>query len=446
MSVRQEYKDKLYSADDAVCCVRQGDWVDYGLGSNFPELLDRALAARRDQLRDVKIRGGLSMYPVAVAEKDPGREAFTYNSWHFSSYERKLHDRGLCNYIPMTFRYMPHFYRKFLDVDVAFIPVSKMDDEGYFSIGLSNAGIRSIMNKAKTVILEENERLPYSLGEKGESMIHISEADMVVAGEHSPIPDARNKAPSEEEYRIASHIVGMMENGSTLQLGIGGIPDTVGKLIAESDIKDLGCHSEMIGDAYLRIHQAGKLTNNLKNTHKGKCVWTIAIGTNELYAWLDQNEGAASYPVDYVNAPEVISANDKMVCINSALELDLYGQVCAESVGKRNISGSGGQLDFLTGAFYSEGGKGFICLTSTYEGRDGAIKSRIVPTLSEGSIATDPRSQAFYIVTEYGAVNLAGLSTWERAEKIISIAHPGFRESLADAAEKRNIWRRSNRQ
>jgi len=443
MTIQQEYNKKLRKATEAVLCVKPGDWVDYGMGCNFPELLDQALAERKNYLSDVKIRGGLSIYPIEVVESDKERKVFTYNSWHFSSYERKLHDQNLCNYIPMTFRYMPHFYRKYLTVDVAFIPVSKMNDYGFFSIGLSNAGIRTILDKAKIVILEENEKLPYSLGEKAESMIHISETDMVVAGTHSAIPDVVNKEPSLAEYEIAKHIVDMMDNGSVLQLGIGGIPDTVGKLIAESDLKDLGCHSEMLGDAYLRIHQAGKLTNKRKRTNMGKSVWTLAIGTNELYEWLDQNSDAASYAVDYVNAPEVIAANDKMICVNSALEVDLYGQTCAESVGMRNISGSGGQLDFLTGAFYSNGGKGFICLTSTYQNNNGLLKSRIVPTISDGNIITDPRSQAFYIVTEYGAVNLAGLSTWERAEKIISIAHPKFRETLFNAAERQKIWRRS---
>lgn len=445
MAIKWEYSDKLRKAEDAVCCVKSGNWVDYGLGTNFPELLDRALAKRKGSLEDVKIRGGLSIYPIAVVESDPGRDVFTYNSWHFSSYERKLHDKNLCNYIPMTFRYLPHFYRRYLDVDVAFIPVSRMNDSGYFSVGLTNAGIRTVMEKAKIVILEENENLPFSLGEKSKSMIHISEADMIVTGDHSPIPETRNKEPSKEEYIIANQIVNMIENGSVLQLGIGGIPDTVGKLIAESDIKDLGCHSEMIGDAYLRIHKAGKLTNKYKKTNTGKSVWTLAIGTNELFEWLHLNQEAASYPVDYVNAPEIISANEKMICINGAIGIDLFGQTCAESVGMRNISGAGGQLDFLTGAFYSDGGKGFICMTSTYIKQDGSIESCIVPHIWEGSIITDPRSQAFYIVTEYGMANLAGLSTWERAEKIISIAHPDFRESLIHAAERQKIWRKSNK-
>jgi acyl-CoA hydrolase len=201
----------------------------------------------------------------------------------------------------------------------------------------------------------------------------------------------------------------------------------------------------MIGDAYVKLQRAGKLTNAKKNIHRGKSVWTVAIGTNELYTWLDHNPDALSCAVDYTNAPEVIAAHENMVSINSALEVDLYGQMCADSVCSINISGAAGQLDFLTGAFLSPGGKGFICLTSTFVDKDGQMKSRIVPAISAGNIITDPRSQAFSVVTEYGAVNLAGSSTWERAEKMISIAHPAFRAELIREADRMKIWRRTNK-
>ncbi|MDR2163524.1 MAG: butyryl-CoA:acetate CoA-transferase [Clostridiales Family XIII bacterium] len=444
--IGKEYRDKLRSPDDVAKAVKSGDWVDYGMGPNFPELLDSALAKRKGELKDVKIRGGLVVAPrIEVVESDRLRETFTYNSWHFGAYERKLHDANLCNYIPMTFRYLPHFYRNHIPVDVAFLTGSVMDEKGYFSVGLTNAATRAIMQKARIVIMEENENYPAARGDGFENTVHISEVDMVVRGEHRPLPELANKEPTREEKEIAKHIVGLIENGSILQFGIGGLPDVVGTMIADSDLKDLGCHTEMLGDAYVKIHRAGKLSNHTKNRHRGKSIWTIALGSRDVYEWIDENDDIWSYPVDYVNATEVIAANDKMVCVNSALEADLYGQVCAESVGTRNISGSGGQLDFLTGAFLSDGGKGFICLTSTYRSTDGEVKSRIVPTMSEGNIVTDPRSQAFYLVTEYGAVNLAGLSTWERAEKIVSIAHPSFRDELIRAADRQKIWRRSNR-
>jgi acyl-CoA hydrolase len=446
MRIVEEYSRKLCTPKKAVSYVKSGDWVDYGMGVNFPELLDRELAKRKDELKNVKIRGGLNLTPpIAVVESDPNREAFTYNSWHFSAYERKLHDRNLCNYIPMTFRYLPYFYRNHIMVDVAFLPVSTMDEDGYFGMGLTNAATRAIVETAKMVILEECEHYPSICGEDKKHLIHISDVDKVVQGKHSQLPNAINKKPSPEEVMIAKCIVPEIDHGSVIQLGIGGLPDTVGALIAESDVKDLGCHTEMVGDAYVKLYQAGKLTNRKKNLHKGKSIWTLAIGTSKLYEWINYNKDTWSCPVDYVNAPDIMAMNDKMICINSAIEVDLYGQTCAESAGSRNISGSGGQLDFLTGSFLSKGGKGFICLTSTYTASDGNVKSRIVPRMTYGNIITDPRSQAFCIVTEYGAVNLAGLSTWERAEKIIEIAHPMFRDELIEAADEMKIWRKSEK-
>jgi len=344
----------------------------------------------------------------------------------------------------MTFRYLPFFYRKHISVDVAFIAVSKMDKDGYFSAGLSSTATKAIAENAKTVVLEVNEKYPLSNTGKGHA-IHISEVDKVVEGKHRLPPELPVKPPSLEEREIARHIVGLVENGAVLQLGIGALPDVVGCLIADTDIKDLGCHSEMLGNAYLKLWRAGKLTNKIKRIHKGKSIWTLALGSQELYDWIDGNDEACSYSVDYTNDPDMIAQNDKLISVNSAVSVDLYGQTCAESAGTRNISGSGGQLDFLTGSFYSKGGRGFICLTSSYKDRHGKVHSRIVPTLGCGDIVTDPRSQAFYLATEYGIVNLAGLSTWERAEKIISIAHPDFREELISHAVQQKIWRRSNK-
>ena len=447
MNVWTEYEKKLRTPEDAVSIVKSGDWVDYSMGPNFPELLDKALAARKTELKDVKIRGGLTIYPyIAVVEEDKQRESFIFNSWHFSAYERKLHDMNLCNYIPMTFRYLPNYYRKgLIHSNVAFVCGSKMDEKGNFSVGISNTCSKALVENASFVVLEENENYPRVCGDGHYNVINVSEVDMVVIGKHRDLPILSCKEPSIEDVKIAGHILSKIENGSILQLGIGGLPDVVGSMIAESDLKDLGCHSEMIGDAFVKLHEAGKLTNTTKKVHKGKSVWTLALGTEKTYKWLDNNEEAWTYPVDYVNYLENIAVNDKLVSINSALEADLYGQTCSETVGTRNISGAGGQLDFLTGAFFSEGGKGILCMTSTYISKDGEVKSRIVPTMSPGNVVTDPRSQAFYFATEFGIVNLAGLSTWERAEKMISIAHPDFRDELIAAAETQKIWVRSNR-
>ena len=203
-------------------------------------------------------------------------------------------------------------------------------------------------------------------------------------------------------------------------------------------------HTELCSDAYYHIHQAGKLTNKYSKISKGKGISGIFFGSEEFYQWIDENPGILAYPLEYVNSPEVMGQNDNLISINSCIASDLYGQICAESSGTRQISGTGGQLDFLTGAAMSRGGKAFLCMPSTFKEKDGSVKSSIVPTFC-GDIITSPRSQSYFVVTEYGAVNLAGKSTWERAEQLISIAHPDFREQLIKAAEEQNIWLRSHK-
>ncbi len=252
-------------------------------------------------------------------------------------------------------------------------------------------------------------------------------------------------APTDVDRAVAKLIVEQIPNGACLQLGIGGMPNAVGSLIAQSDLKDLGVHTEMYVDAFVDIAMAGKINGRCKNLDKGRQVYAFAAGTKKLYDYIDRNPDVMAAPVDYTNDVRVLAQLDNFISINNAIDLDLFGQVNAESAGLKHISGTGGQLDFVMGAYLSHGGKSFICLSSTVTGKDGTVKSRIVPTLTQGSIATDPRSCVQYIVTEYGMVNLKGLSTWERAEAIISIADPQFREQLIQDAQKMGIWRRSNK-
>jgi len=252
--------------------------------------------------------------------------------------------------------------------------------------------------------------------------------------------------PSDVDRTIAGLIVEQMRDGSTLQFGIGGMPDTIGRMICESDLKDLGMHTEMQVDAYLDLYESGKLTNRCKTIDRGKGAFAFAIGGKRLYEWTDRNPGLASYPVDYTNDPSVIAANDNVVAINNCVKVDLFGQINSESSGLRQLSGTGGQLDFTTGAYMSRGGKAFVCMSSTYtDKKTGEMRSRVVPTLDVGSIVTGPRSQSPYIVTEYGIANLHGRSTWERAERVIEIAHPQFRDELIAEAQRMGIWRRSNK-
>lgn len=445
MNFADEYKVKLRTADEAVRVVKSGDWVDYGFGAGQPVLLDEALAKRKSELRDVKVRSALSLRPRQVVEADPDGEAFTFCSWHFSGYDRKLHDQGLCHYIPMIYRNQPRFYRNDLAVDVAMLAVAPMDKHGFFNFSLSNSSSKAILETAKVVILEINDQLPYAFG-GSEECIHISEVDFIVAGGSFPVPQLPAAAPDAIDEIVARLIVDDIVDGSTIQLGIGGMPNAVGNLIAASDVKNLGMHTEMLVDAYLTMYEKGKLTNKCKTVDPGKGVWAFCVGTQALYDWVDHNPLLASKPVDYTNDPRVLAQIDNFVSVNNCVEVDLYGQVSSESSGSRQISGTGGQLDFVTGAYQSRGGKSYICFRSSFEDKKSGQKaSRVVPTLPTAGIATVPRTQVHYLVTEWGKVNLAGCSTWERAEKIISIAHPDFRDELIAQAQQLNIWRRSNK-
>ena len=234
-------------------------------------------------------------------------------------------------------------------------------------------------------------------------------------------------------------------NGACLQLGIGGMPNAVGSLIAQSDLRDLGVHTEMYVDAFVDIAKAGKITGAEKNIDKGKQVYAFAAGTKKMYDYLNDNPACMAASVAYTNDVRTIAQLNHFVPINNAVDIDLFGQVNAESSGTRHISGAGGQQDFVLGAYLSNGGKSFICCASTMTDKQGNLQSRIRPTLREGSVVTDTRCNVQYFVTEYGIVNLKGASTWERAEKIISVAHPDFREELIQAAETMKIWRRSNK-
>ena len=442
-NVYESYKSKLRTPDEAVKIVKSGDWIDYTTNVGFPILLDEALSKRRDELYDVKIRGNLMFGPLKTVESDPTREHFMYNSWHYSAYERRLSDQGLCNYIPMIFRNLIPYYRHFLTVNVAMMCVTPMDKHGFFNLSCAAGVAKGILDKADVVILEVNEHLPRIYGGFDEC-IHIDEVDYVVEGVHPPLPQFPVETPSPEELKIAELIIPYITDGATLQLGIGGTPNIIGSEIARSDLKDLGMHTELCGDAYYEMHKAGKLTNRKKNIHKNKSLTGIVLGSQDLYDWVDQNPSVTISPLEYVNAPETIRQIDNMISINNCIAVDLYGQISSESAGTRHISGTGGQLDYLTGAAMSRGGKAFICMNSSYQSKDGTLHSCVLPNFN-GDIVTSPRSQAYFLATEYGVVNLTGCTTWERAEKLISIAHPDFRDSLIQEAEKQNIWRISNK-
>ena len=439
------YQKKLKTAEEAVKVVKSGDWVDYGWCTNHPYTLDKALAARKDELKDVKLRGGVTLWQPAVTMADDAAEHFTWHSWHCSGIDRKLITAGKGYFSPMRYSELPRFYRDGnVSVDVAMIQVTPMDAHGNFSYALGASHLAEMLERAKVVIVEVNKNMPWVYGLTGTD-ISIEDVDIVVEGENPEIAQLGGGEPTEVDRKVANLVVPQIPNGACLQLGIGGMPNTIGSMIAQSDLKDLSVHTEMYVDGFVDIALAGKITGKQKALDKGRQVYAFAAGTKKLYDYVDRNPAVMAAPVDYTNDVHVVSQIDNFVSINNAIDCDLYGQINAESAGTKHISGTGGQLDFMLGAYLSKGGKSFICMSSTVKGKDGTVKSRIVPTLTPGSIATDPRSCVHYIVTEYGMVNLKGLSTWERAEALIGIAHPDFREQLIADAEKMGIWRKSNR-
>ena len=325
------------------------------------------------------------------------------------------------------------------------IQVTPMDAHGNFSFAVSASHIGDMLEHAKKIIVEVNQNMPWVYGLTG-TEINIRDVDMVVEGENPAVAAMGAGAPpTDVDRKVAEMIVKEIPNGACLQLGIGGMPNTVGSLIAESDLKDLGVHTEMYVDAFVDIAKAGKITGRNKNVDRGRQVYAFAAGTQKLYDYIKENPDVMAAPVDYTNDVQIIAKLDNFISINNAVDMDLFGQVNAESAGIKHISGTGGQLDFVMGAYLSKGGKSFICMSSTMTAKDGTVKSRIVPTLTNGSIVTDPRSCAHYIVTEYGMVNLKGMSTWERSEALIGIAHPDFRDELIKSAETMHIWRKSNK-
>ena len=445
MDYQAIYQSKLTTPEEAVKTVRSGDWVDYTWGPIHPVALDRALAARKNELEDVKVRGGTTLWMPAICEDADAGDHFAWHSWHCSGVDRKIMAKGMGWFMPMRYSELPRFYRENLDpVDVVMMQVPPMDGHGNFSFSVAASHLWEMCQRAKCIIFEVNKNLPVVCG-LHKTEWNIRDVDYVVEGDNPRLAQLVSVPPTEVDHKVANLIVSQIPDGACLQLGIGGMPNTVGALIADSDLKDLGVHTEMYVDAFVDIARAGKITGARKNLDRGRQVFAFAIGTDKLYQYVDRNPELMSAPVDYTNDVRVISQLDNFISINNIVDLDLFGQLNAESAGTRHISGTGGQLDFVMGAYASRGGKSFICLSSTVKGKDGVLRSRIVPTLADGSICTDPRSCVQYLVTEFGMVDLKGLNTWQRAEAIISIAHPDFREELIRAAEGMHIWRRSNR-
>lgn len=428
---------RTISSEEAASFVRSDMWLDYGVGLSQPDVFDKALAARRDSLRNVKIRSCLTMKPRAVLEEDPESKHFFWFSWHFSGYDRRKHDAGCCNYMPLNLGEVPDYYRRFIDpVDMVILKTCRMDEKGFFNFSLANIWHRAVIERAKTVVVEVTDALPYVCGEQ--NGVHVSEVDYIIEGDHQPAAELPNPPPTEVDRAVARRIAAEVEDGACIQVGIGGMPNAVCTLLLESGVRDLGIHTEMLTDGIGDLYKAGRVSGSRKQIDAGKIVFTFALGSSSLYSATHHNPDFLCYPVDYTNSPNVIMRNSRVISINNTTQIDLQGQAASESDGHRHISGTGGQLQFVRGAYASNGGKTFICLASTYEKR-GERRSRIVLNLTPGNVVTTPRSDVMYVVTEYGMVNLKGKSVAERAKALISIAHPDFREPLEREAHEHRM-------
>lgn len=449
------YREKLCTADEAVKCIQSGYWIDYGFFNGKPVLCDKALAARKGELSDIKILAAVTLPPIPeVVMCDPQGEVFTYNDFHFSPVSRILqaHMKNVF-YNPIIYSECERYYDDAVEnPPVCGTPVRQasilqtcpMDENGYFNFGLHNSSSYTSLTHAEVVIVETNNKLPVCLGGNKER-IHISQVTHVVEGENPDPLDTPVPEPTERDKKIAGHVMEHLWDGCCVQLGIGGMPNALGKMIADSDLKDLGGHTEMLVDSYVDMWEAGRMNGMKKNIDRGKIAYTFAVGGKRLYEFMHNNQALASYNVEYINHPNIISRNDNVVSINQALQVDLYTQINAESMGFKQISGNGGMFDFVQGSYWSRGGRSLICLPSTHTNKDGQLISRIVPTFEPGTITTVPRQMVNIVVTEQGWVSLKGDSTWARAEKIISIAHPDFRDELIKAADHQKIWRPSNK-
>jgi 4-hydroxybutyrate CoA-transferase len=417
------------SAETALKQVKNGDRVVVGHACGEPPTLVDALVARAPELKNVEIVHMVAMGPAKYAQ--PGMEgSFRHNSLFVGATTRKAVSEGRALHTPCFFSEIPRLFSwRILSVDVTLMQVTPPDAEGFCSLGVSVDYTLASARSDRLTIVQMNRHMPRTLGEK----IHLDEIDCIVEKDE-PIIELKPPVIGDKEKAIGANVAKLIEDGSTLQMGIGAIPDAV--LLFLKDKKDLGIHSEMFSDGLVALAEAGVVTNRKKTINTGKFIVTFLMGTRKLYDFVDNNPDVMMRPVDYTNDPFIIGQHEKMISINSALQVDMMGQVNAEMIGRNQFSGVGGQLDFVRGASRSKGGKSIIALPSTASG--GKV-SRIVCELDRGSAVTTSRNDVHFIVTEYGAAELRGKSIRDRARALIAIAHPEFRDSLIKQANEAGI-------
>lgn len=428
MDLKQLYKERTVSAEEAALKIPSGSRVVLAHAAGVPTAVVNSMTANKNRYKDVEIVHLLCLNDAPYTGSNCEGH-FRHNALFVGGNTRNAVSQNKADYTPCFFYEVPKLFSSgTMPVDVAIINVSRPDRYGYCSFGVSCDYTKPAAQNAKIVIAEVNDKMPTVMGD---NFIHISDIDYIV--ETSKEPAILEPAEiGQTEKAIGENCAALIEDGSTLQLGIGAIPDAV--LLFLKNKKDLGIHSEMVSDGVLELVEAGVITNKNKTIHKGKMIATFLMGSKRLYDFVDKNPMIELYPVDYVNNPLVIMQNRKMVSINSCLQVDLMGQIASESIGLKQFSGVGGQVDYVRGASMSEDGKSIIAMPST--ACDGKV-SRIVPFLSQGSAVTTSRNDVHYVVTEYGVADLWGKTLRKRAESLIEIAHPYFRESLTEEYEKR---------
>ncbi len=443
--IMSEYRSKVISAADAAAMVRSNDIVDYFAFTGASRYLDAALAQRVGEVENVMIRSELRLAPpFAVFMADPEGRSFALDSLFYGPIELMV-PKALRTWTPAPLSFFEALFRRGdLRCDVASLMVSPPDNEGYLHFSPSPSLAKTIAKYSRVFCAEINESY-FPIRGSEDRRIHLSEVKYLIEGDSPPMLGLPIPAISEADQKIATSVLGVVRDGSCLQIGYGAVPEAVATLIAGTDLKELGIHTEFLSDGIMRLYQAGKITGSKKTTDPGKILSSIAFGSDELYDFVRDCPELYLASSTYSNNPSIIRQNERFVSINAFLEIDLSGQVNSESIGTNVRSGTGGQLDFIIGAQQARDGCAILCSASTYTKPDGTRVSRILPTLPTGAAVTTPRSCVHYVCTEYGLVNLRGRNLWERSERLISIAHPEFRDELIRQAEAMGVWRNRNR-
>jgi acetyl-CoA hydrolase len=420
---------RLTTAEDAVASIKSGDRVYVQGGAATPQALLKAMTSRWQELNDVEVVHLHSEGPADYVKTELAGH-FRHNALFIGANVREAVQAGRADFTPVLLSQVPGLFERTLPLDVALIHVSPPDARGFCSLGISVDCAKPACEVARTVVAQVNQRMPRTLGD---SFVHVRDIRHLVAVDE-PLVEVTPQPINDVARRIGGHVVSLIEDGATLQIGIGAVPNAV--LAALRDHRRLGVHTEMFSDGLLDLIELGAVDCSAKSYHRGKIITAFVIGTSRLYGFVDDNPLVEMHPVTFTNDPEVIARNDNMVAINSAIEIDLTGQVCADSIGHKLYSGIGGQVDFIRGAARSKGGKSVIALPSTAAG--GRV-SRIVAELQPGAGVVTTRGDVHYVATENGVAELYGKTLRQRAVALINIAHPDFRETLSAQAKQFNL-------